>query len=196
MSFLQLQSQRTIFVVISGLKIEKTGPDTTKASPKMAKKAIYDHLRAPKARASRANRSKRSESGERSPEGAASRATSPGRAHGSAAAANGRYIYWTVAGDFAFGSSHAPRPPAAPPGTRDAASSGDETRDGAPSGDRSPLSLRFERFALEARAFGARSAAAAALPWAPPGDVTRDGAPSGDRSPLSLRFKRFALNRK
>ena len=40
---------------------------------KMIKTAIYDHLRAPKARASRANRSKRSESGERSPEGAASR---------------------------------------------------------------------------------------------------------------------------
>ena len=36
------------------------------------------------------------------------------------------------------------------------APSGDVTRDAAPSGDRSPLSLRFERFALEARAFGAR----------------------------------------
>ena len=77
--------------------------------------------------------------------------------------------------------------PKAPPG--------DVMLDGAPSGDRSPLSLRFERFALEARAFGASSgcAAAAAQPRAPPGDIMLDGAPSGDRSPLSLRFGRFGL---
>ena len=43
-SFLQLRSQTTIFLVISGLKIEKTGPDTTKISPKMAKKTIFDHF--------------------------------------------------------------------------------------------------------------------------------------------------------
>ena len=38
MSFLQLQSQPTSSFVISGLKIEKTGPETAKISPKMAKK--------------------------------------------------------------------------------------------------------------------------------------------------------------
>jgi hypothetical protein len=43
-SSLQLQSQTTILFVLSGLKIEKTGPETAKISPKMAKKAIFDHF--------------------------------------------------------------------------------------------------------------------------------------------------------
>ena len=43
-NFLQLQSQTTIIFVISGLKIEKTGPETAKISPKMAKKATFDHF--------------------------------------------------------------------------------------------------------------------------------------------------------
>ena len=42
--FLQLQGQTTIFFVISGLKIEKTGPGTAKISPKMEKKAIFDRF--------------------------------------------------------------------------------------------------------------------------------------------------------
>ena len=32
------------FSVISGLKIEKTGPGTAKISPQMAKKATFDHF--------------------------------------------------------------------------------------------------------------------------------------------------------
>ena len=32
------------FFVLSGIKIEKTGPETAKISPKMAKKAIFDHF--------------------------------------------------------------------------------------------------------------------------------------------------------
>ena len=39
---MQLQSQTTILFVLSALKIEKTGPETAKISPKMAKKAIFD----------------------------------------------------------------------------------------------------------------------------------------------------------
>ena len=40
---MQLHSQTTIFFVISGLKIEQTGPETAKISPKIAKKkTIFD----------------------------------------------------------------------------------------------------------------------------------------------------------